>query len=182
MGNGESVGEMPATGDTAISMFDADSGLFRKESSDGFTVSGTEEDPIIEGGDTNISVSEGTADAPGDTDILTGTGLSLTFEDDIAPLSYSEEASIVDGEDSYGEDGEDAFGEDGEDVFGEDGEDVFGEDGEDVFGEDGEDVFGEDGEDVFGEDGEDVFGEDGEDVFGEDGEDAGRRDGRRPAW
>ena len=95
IGHGEPVGEMPATGDTAISMFDADSGLFVVlESSDGFTVSGTEEDPIIEGGITNISVSEGTADAPGDTDILTGTGLSLTFENDIAPLFHSEDDEV----------------------------------------------------------------------------------------
>ena len=41
IGHGEPVGEMPATGDTTISMFDAETGLFVVlENSDGFTVSG----------------------------------------------------------------------------------------------------------------------------------------------
>ena len=99
IGHGGLVGEMPETGDTTISMFDDATGLFVVlENSDGFTVSGTEEDPIIEGSITDISVSEGTADAP-DTAILTGTGLSLTFEDHIAPLFHSED------DESNGEDG-----------------------------------------------------------------------------
>ena len=57
---------MPATGDTTISMFDAETGLFVVlENSDGFTVSGADDDIIVTGAVTNISVSEGTIDGPG---------------------------------------------------------------------------------------------------------------------
>ena len=54
----------------------------------------TDDDIIVTGAITNISVSEGTIDGPGDTALLTGTGLSLTFEDDIAPL-FHEEGGVI---------------------------------------------------------------------------------------
>ena len=92
IGHGQPVGEMPVNGATAISLFDDASGLFVElENSGGFTVGGTEEEPIVEGAITNITVTDGSVDGPGETVYLTGTELSLTFEDDIAPLFHSED-------------------------------------------------------------------------------------------
>ena len=68
IGHGEPVGEMPVNGATAISLFDDASGLFVElENSGGFTVGGTEEEPIVEGAITNITVTDGSVDGPGAT-------------------------------------------------------------------------------------------------------------------